>query len=930
MTRTVGARAGVASRARALLLLGAGAACIALLALGATDAHAALDFSTAFGGQGAGDQRFTTVTSQAPGVESEGVANVTAVAATLQASVNPEFADTHYYFEYGSTTAYGSKAPSPPGTDVGESGSAQSAAATISGLNPSATYHFRVVAVNSLGTTYGPDATLTTGPPMTIEGQSVANVTATAADLTAQIETEDLATNYQFEYGTTPAYGMQAPLPEAALAAATGTQRIAVHVESLQPNTTYYFRLVATNALGTVTASAAKFTTYPPGEAFSLPDNRAYELVSPVDKNGGDVGGNEGSKDGLSPPPSAFGESSTSGGEITYASATSFGDAQSAPGFSTQYLSTRGPSGWTTHAISPPASLPEHVELVQEPFHLFTTELTAWIFSWKDPPLAQGAPPQIENLYLGEAGGGAYQLIDNGTPAEAGNEGYNVKAVGASSDLRHVVFEADEALTPGATKGAQSVYEWASGALRLVSVLPGPGEVAAASGYGGAGERNMLPSVVSADGSRIFWIDGNNQLYVREDATTTVQLNASQRTPSLGDGTARMVAATPDGSRVFFIDETALTNAAGDNGGLYEYSFADNRLTDLTPDVSGYPGAEGVAGIGEDGASVYFIATASLTSKTRPGAGQPSPGEQNLYLARDGALIFIATLSSADGGDWTSSFDEHAARVTGDGDQLAFVSQAQLTGYDNSDLNSGDPDAEVFLYDAVAETLRCVSCNPSGERPIGPASVPTAQQTGHQPRYLSEDGQRVFFDSKDALLPAASNGKQNVYEYENGAIHLISSGTSDEDSTLVDASADGDDVFFTTRAQLVPEDQDENSDMYDARVDGGFPASASPAPCSGEGCRAPVSSPPAPVTIVTEEAHGAETLPVQPADLPVSKHKKAKKPRHKANARPSAHRARRSRRHHGGRRAERGRQKTAARHSLKAGAHAAVREGDAK
>ena len=437
-------------------------------------------------------------------------------------------------------------------------------------------------------------------------------------------------------------------------------------------------------------------------------------------------------------------------------------------------------------------------------------------------PLTQGAPPKVENLYRGEAGG-AYQLIDDGTPADAGNESYEVTAVGASSDLGHVVFGADEALTPGAPRGAPSVYEWTPGApLRLVSVLPGPGEVAAARAQGAGGSGNRLPNLVSDDGSRIFWTDGNEQLYVREDGTSTVKLNASQRTPSVGDGTARFMAATPDGSRVFFIDATALTNAAGDNGGLYEYSFADDRLTDLTPYAGGSPGVEGVAGISEDGTSVYFVASASLTSNARPGAGQPSPGEHNLYLAREGALTFIA--SPEDGDDWTEDFSQQTSRVTPDGGSLAFVSSAPLTGYDNTDLNTDKPDAEVFLYDAGAETLRCVSCNPSGERPIGPAGVPTPEQTGHLPRYLSEDGQRVFFESEDALLPAASNGQQNVYEYENGAIHLISSGTSTENSTLVDANANGDNVFFATRARLVPEDQDESSDMYDARVDGGFPA----------------------------------------------------------------------------------------------------------
>ncbi len=874
------------------------------------------------------DQTFTTATPQAPAVEGETAVSVTSSAATLQASVNPEFADTHYYFEFGPTAAYGTKVPTPPGTDIGESNSAQNAEAALSGLSASSTYHFRVVAVNSLGTAYGADTTLTTAPPVSIEAESATNVTATTADLTAKLGAENLTTSYRFEYGTTTAYGAKTPQPDATLIASASAQRVSVHLDNLQPGTTYYFRVVATNALGTSTGSGASFTTYSPREASSLPDNRAYEMVSPPDKNGGAVGGVGGF---LAPPSTAFGDSSASGAAITYASATGFGDAQSAL-FTTQYLSTRQPSGWTTHSISPPAALTEHLELIFGPFHLFTSELTAWVFSWRQPPLAQGARPEFSNLYRGETGG-AYQLINDPTPASAPAESYELTLLGASSDLRRVAFEANEALVQGAPMHASSVYEWSAGALRLVSVLPGPGEVAAESAHGAGGQ----PNVVSADGSRIFWVDGNRQnLYVREDGTSTVQLNLSQRTPSLGDGTAGLAAATPDGSRAFFIDETALTNAADDNGGLYEDSLAGNRLTDLTPNAGGPPEVQGVLGISEDGASVYFVAGASLPSNAAPGAGQPSPGGRNLYLAHNGALTFIAALGPEDGADWAGSgvagsFDERSAQVTPDGGSLAFMSKASLTGYDNTDLNTGEPDAELFLYDAGTGTLRCASCNPSGERPIGPANVPTPRESAHLPRYLSEDGQRLFFDSKDALLPAASNGRQNVYEYENGVIQLISSGTSEENSELADASANGDNVFFTTSARLVAQDQDESADMYDARVDGGFPVAAPPAACTGEGCRGPIGTPPTPLGIATEETHAAEAAPAPQVGSPTptvpATPNKATRPVHKAKARHGARRARRSRRSRGKGGAARGRR---AQRSAKAGAQAAAGNGGAR
>lgn len=704
-------------------------------------------------------------------------------------------------------------------------------------------------------------------PPL-IDSELATNVTATAADLRTGIDPEGLETHYRFEYGTTPSYGADAPVPDGEIGAAESEQVAAVHVGDLEPSTTYYFRVVATNDLGTVTGSAQTLTTFPlSGELFALPDNRVYELVSPPDKNGGDVGG-ESFGGSLA---SGLGESSVSGSAITYASFTSFGGALGAA-FSTQYLSSRGPTGWTTQAISPPTSPTAQSTLTLAPFHFFTPELTAGVLDWTHPALTAQAPQEFDNLYVHETNAASYELVTTVVPPNRAPEHYEVKFAGASTDLTHVVFDANDALTAGAPANAQSVYEWTGGSLQLVSVLPGPGHVAAASAGAGDGiAEHISPNDVSVDGSRIFWTDNNGQLYVREDGATTVQLNASQRAPSLGDGSAVFRAATPDGSKVFFTDETPLTSSPEDNGGLYEYDFDSGRLTDLSPDGSGAPGVEGVVGAGEDGASVYFLASASLAAGATGGA-------ENLYLSHDGATTFIAALSSKDGSDWTQDFEERTARVTPDGGYLVFMSKASLTGYDNTDANTDEPDTEVFIYDAGANRLICASCNPSGERPIGPSEVPTTEHTGYLPRYISEDGQRVFFDSKDSLLPLDTNDQQNVYEYENGAVYPISPGTSEGSSTFADASPDGDDVFFTTRARLVAEDQDENSDMYDARVGGGFPAGVSPAPCSGEGCRGPLNAPPVPVGVATETDSVASEDSVAAA-LPKASSKSKTRPR---------------------------------------------------
>jgi hypothetical protein len=226
------------------------------------------------------------------------------------------------------------------------------------------------------------------------------------------------------------------------------------------------------------------------------------------------------------------------------------------------------------------------------------------------------------------------------------------------------------------------------------------------------------------------------------------------------------------------------------------------------------------------------------------------------------------------------------------------MSDRSLTGYDNRDANSGVADEEVYLYDAQSHRLACASCDPTGARPVGvfdnqeaghelivdevhawsqrwlAASIPgwdgnSSQGTvaQYQPRYLSDSG-RLFFDSADALAPQDTNGLEDVYEYEpegvgacassggafsekaGGCISLISSGTSREESALLDASESGGDVFFLTSARLLPQDTDTAFDVYDAHVCGGegvpcSSAALSPPPCTtADACRtAPTPQP---------------------------------------------------------------------------------------
>jgi hypothetical protein len=151
---------------------------------------------------------------------------------------------------------------------------------------------------------------------------------------------------------------------------------------------------------------------------------------------------------------------------------------------------------------------------------------------------------------------------------------------------------------------------------------------------------------------------------------------------------------------------------------------------------------------------------------------------------------------------------------------------------------------------------------------------------------LRPDGRRAFFESKEALVAADTNGVQDVYEWEEqgvgscsrpgGCVYLISSGRSAHDNYLFGVSRSGDDVFFITDDVLVAGDNDMLS-VYDARVNGGFPQSASN-DCQGEGCR-PNLTPAPSMPSAAKPATGADDqVPrVKPKKCPRGKRKVMRK-----------------------------------------------------
>jgi hypothetical protein len=592
-----------------------------------------------------------------------------------------------------------------------------------------------------------------------------------------------------------------------------------------------------------------------------LPDCRAFELVSPPE-------GNPNLQVGKHNEIGA--RASSVGGGIAWGS---YYPLSGSLGGAFYNLSIRSEeSRWSTVTAGPRLSTAGSNSLVCEPAMFFSADLSQGVLvdgregcPENDPGLVTGEPKHFQNVFVRDSATGSYALAnvtpEGVTPGDAWFQD-------ASADFSHVVFEDDAKLTEAAPVGA-SLYEWAAGAVSLVSVLPNGTPSVGVSPFGSVGGGNFsnpdpITHPVSADGTRVIF-EAEGKLFLRENVqqqlesargaqgecleatkACTVQLDASQAGGPGGSG--HFLAANTADTRIFYsdVDAAKLTTdtAPGSGEHLYEYDTQTGVLIDLTP--AGQLGLEGLSGISDNGSYLYVVAQSALAAKAT--AGQP-----NLYVFHEGTPAFIATLGTEEeeSSDW--KLYKLTARVSPSGRYMAFNSIQRLTGYDNTPAQPNEchvehgtpgPCYEIFLYDAAQSELHCVSCTPGGAPPTAPTEIPEApgQVPGvwgpsYFPRNMLDDG-RVFFDTANPLLSGAGNGVSNVYEYETGALSLISTGASAENSFFYDASPSGEDIFFVTTQHLVRSDIASGMGLYDARVGGGFPEPEAPAQCSGEGCRA--------------------------------------------------------------------------------------------
>ena len=228
-------------------------ASLAGLAAGTTY-HYRVVASNASGTARGADGIFTT--SSAPVAVTGSVTNVTVTSATLNGTADPNGRATTWYFEYGTSTSYGSKTAEK---DAGAGTSTLDVSAAVSGLAHGRVYHYRLVAVSDAGTSRGADRTFSTTTAPTAVTGSASSVAPTSAKLNGTVTANAQATTWYFEYGTTTAYGSKT----AAKSAGSGTNavKVSASLTHLKTTTTYHYRLVATNGSGTAIGSDRNFST---------------------------------------------------------------------------------------------------------------------------------------------------------------------------------------------------------------------------------------------------------------------------------------------------------------------------------------------------------------------------------------------------------------------------------------------------------------------------------------------------------------------------------------------------------------------------------------------------------------------------------------------------------------------------------------------
>jgi hypothetical protein len=747
-----------------------------------------------------------------------------------------------------------------------------------------------------------------------IGATAASDVTSTFAQLSADIDPLGSDTTYQFQYLPEEQFKRNGEsFTGAAVAPAAPTdigsggeagdlsEAVGQQIGGLAPATTYRFRVVASNEAGVSEGEAtggggetAHVFTTEPGVSVGLPDGRAYELVTPPDKDG--------AEDMFGEASFNLGASSGSGDQFVLETRAIFGSFP-ASGVNV-YVFSRHPSeahpgkeewGYTS-LVSPVLGQQNLVRGIGaiEPAAFSSVAVN-------DNVGALSSEAGVASTSLVGVPGGPYTTLHTDQLTHSPNYGGSAKGfswertevIGASRDLGVEVLQSDNpALVEGGRCKADvcsepllpNLYVRAGGELGRLAVQSDGEPVGGCGAVLGSGViafyEDADDGAVSADGSKVFFTapiplseveyrklegvkgcatkTGENppEVYVRS-GEETIEVSAPEEGAPEHRAAHEAVffGASEDGSRVFFTSEGELTaNDAGIHDlELYEYDTETGKLTRVSAGDSGnaagdvVPFGERLAGVlveslkdvvvSSDGSHVYFVARGVLAPANAEGRA-PVAGEENLYVydTQTGRTSFIAKGSGS-----RAESDEYAItpETTADGRFLLFQSGMLGRGA-----------LQLYRYDAGTEGLVCVSCGPgfpSGVGLVAPRAMQDAVAGRFPAHAIAEDGS-VFFNTEASLVPQDTNGVLDVYEWHEGTISLLSSGQDPLPSDFLGASPNGANVFFGTHARLVPADTSGGGNVYDARVcTASEPciaaALAREGLCEGDACSHPAAAP---------------------------------------------------------------------------------------